>query len=147
LHDIFEILTFSVDLRVEWLKCRARAARWKEEVCLLEEEMRRCSESTSWKAAWWLKQADVRRAAGLSDPFLLEGLRAYAAEQSATEQLRVIRYGQTWGAIRARAALVRESFLGKAEESPIALPELEIELEDDEDEGYGSLEDADCEDD
>ena len=36
------------DLRVEWLKCRARASRWKEEIQLVEEEMRRSLEFGSF---------------------------------------------------------------------------------------------------
>jgi hypothetical protein len=34
-------LTFYLALRVEWAKAKARAARWEEEVVLLDEEMRR----------------------------------------------------------------------------------------------------------
>jgi hypothetical protein len=45
-------------LRAEWSKSRARAARAREEVLLLREEMRRVLEFLGWKARWWLYFAD-----------------------------------------------------------------------------------------
>ncbi|PPQ80627.1 hypothetical protein CVT24_002727 [Panaeolus cyanescens] len=66
-------------LRVEWAKSRARAARAKEEVLLLKEEMRRSIEFLGWKSRWWLKRVDSRR---ISDKSLKEGLRAVAMKQS-----------------------------------------------------------------
>ncbi|EIW81617.1 hypothetical protein CONPUDRAFT_73294 [Coniophora puteana RWD-64-598 SS2] len=40
-------------LRVEWLKARARAQRWEEEVDLLKEEMRRVRAFLEHRAQWW----------------------------------------------------------------------------------------------
>ncbi|KAJ7601666.1 hypothetical protein DFH06DRAFT_939375, partial [Mycena polygramma] len=41
------------DIQVEWMRARARAERWREEVILVEEEMRRVLEFCRWKAQWW----------------------------------------------------------------------------------------------
>ncbi|KAJ3501027.1 hypothetical protein NLJ89_g9529 [Agrocybe chaxingu] len=66
-------------LRVEWAKSRARVARCKEEVLLLQEEMRRTLSFLEWKSDWWKERAqrhcDVAKE-------LSEGLAAYAADQS-----------------------------------------------------------------
>ncbi|KAF8059257.1 hypothetical protein FPV67DRAFT_1395314, partial [Lyophyllum atratum] len=43
-------------IRLEWVKARARADRWREEVMLLEEEMRRVLEYCEWRASWWEKE-------------------------------------------------------------------------------------------
>ncbi|KAG2108890.1 uncharacterized protein F5147DRAFT_745615 [Suillus discolor] len=40
-------------LCVEWVKARARALRWNEEVLLLKEEMWRTRAYLEWKARWW----------------------------------------------------------------------------------------------
>ncbi|KZP22586.1 hypothetical protein FIBSPDRAFT_716090, partial [Athelia psychrophila] len=71
-------------LRLEWAKCKARAARWHEDIKLLEEEMRRVIKFGVTKEAWW-RQLPGRRQ-NVSDPALLEGLRAYAAEHANTER-------------------------------------------------------------
>jgi len=54
--------------------------RWSEEVLLLREEMRRVLEYMSWFADWWTTHAAVPSMA--SDPYLSEGLSAYAAKQA-----------------------------------------------------------------
>lgn len=65
-------------LRVEWVKSQARAARCREEVLLLKEEMRRVIAFLEWKSNWWMdrreSQMDMKKD-------LLEGLRAYAEVQ------------------------------------------------------------------
>ncbi|PPQ81721.1 hypothetical protein CVT24_003406, partial [Panaeolus cyanescens] len=67
--------------RVQWAKSRARAERWKEEVALIEEEMRRCVAYLAWKAQWWEAKASHR--SGDSVPSILaSGLRAYAMKQA-----------------------------------------------------------------
>ncbi|KAI1792316.1 hypothetical protein LXA43DRAFT_1093838 [Ganoderma leucocontextum] len=65
-------------LRLEWLKARARTMRWREEVLLLPEEMRRVLASHRYDKQQWLAHAD-RRAD--TDPKLREGLVAYAHKQ------------------------------------------------------------------
>ncbi|KAJ7734861.1 hypothetical protein B0H16DRAFT_1664965 [Mycena metata] len=79
------------DIRVEWSKARARADRWREEVILVEEEMRRTIQYCLWKARWWEERLDVRRDI---TPAPVEGLRAYGLEQVARERA----WAETWGA-------------------------------------------------
>jgi len=65
-------------LQIEWCKSRARAARAKEEVRLVKEEMRRVVEFLKWKSEWWHMRAEHC----LADGGIAEGLRAYAQRQS-----------------------------------------------------------------
>ncbi|TFK77994.1 hypothetical protein K466DRAFT_445690, partial [Polyporus arcularius HHB13444] len=68
-----------IALRVEWCKARARAHRWREEVQLLLEEMRRVPEFHEWMARQW-EQRSVRNYQGREEYF--EGARAYAVQQA-----------------------------------------------------------------
>lgn len=66
-------------VRVEFLKCRARSMRWKEEVELLEEEMRRTLAFFKYKMEWWFsKQASTIGGEGADYD---EGFSAYALSQ------------------------------------------------------------------
>jgi hypothetical protein len=71
----------SVDnnLRVEWCRARARALRWREEVQLLQEEMRRTVTHLFWKATWWDSQSEAD--VSISDD-IQAGLKAYASKQA-----------------------------------------------------------------
>ena len=55
--------------------------RWNEEICLVQEEMRRVCAYLSWYANWWSSHADVGHMKQY-DPFLTEGLTAYAERQA-----------------------------------------------------------------
>ena len=122
---------FAPDLRVEWLKCRARAARWKEEIQLLEEEMRQAICFCAWKVNWWEKQAH-RRTSILSH--LAEGIAAYATENTTTERRRLTSWSNSWVTIRQQAKLVLERQLKDQEDTTnVAVLEVEIEGEDDDD--------------
>ena len=66
-------------LRAEWAKSRARAARCREEVLLLREEMRRVLAFLEWKSSWWLDRENLR--VDITND-LAEGLKAYAQTQS-----------------------------------------------------------------
>jgi hypothetical protein len=81
------------NLRVEWAKSRARAARWTEEVDLLCEEMRRTLVFLEWKAGWWRKQA-YRRADSPVD--LRHGIEAYALRQAALQECIADRHAKHW---------------------------------------------------
>ncbi|KAG6809361.1 hypothetical protein H0H92_000569 [Tricholoma furcatifolium] len=87
-------------IRLEWLKARARAERWREEICLVEEEMRHVLEYGRWKAAWWREQAERRE---VSSTVLAEGLLAYAMEQAQVEDAHVSACERRWMDIRQRA--------------------------------------------
>ncbi|PPQ77567.1 hypothetical protein CVT26_006159 [Gymnopilus dilepis] len=79
-------------LRAEWAKSRARAARAREEVLLLREEMRRTLVFLAWKSDWWMKQA-ARRAV---DGALAEALDAYCHSQSALYSALAVRFRELW---------------------------------------------------
>jgi hypothetical protein len=111
-------------LRVEWLKCRARAYRWHEEVALIEEEMRRVLVYCGWKEKWWIERAGIRQV-GCS--ILQEGIRAYALQQSSLERQRRLRWATQWAAVRERGKVVRDQ-LGTMTGEDINLPPIVIEL-------------------
>jgi hypothetical protein len=47
-------------VRVQWSKLMAYAARWDEELRLIVEEMRRTLVFLKWKSEWWLSQVRCR---------------------------------------------------------------------------------------
>lgn len=55
--------------------------RWTEEIMLVQEEMRQVSLYLSWYKNWWSSHADVGCMREY-DPFLLEGITAYAERQA-----------------------------------------------------------------
>ena len=80
-------------LRVEWAKSRARAARAREEVMLLKEEMNRVLKYLEWKSEWWRQRADTR--SGLPKD-LAEGVRAYAQDQADVQTALRIHFRRLW---------------------------------------------------
>ncbi|TFK78846.1 hypothetical protein K466DRAFT_606615 [Polyporus arcularius HHB13444] len=66
-------------LRVEWLKARARTMRWREEIKLLLEEMRRVLATHSFMESKWIARARTRQT---GDSALQEGLVSYAQKQA-----------------------------------------------------------------
>ena len=68
---------FNENMQVEWVKARARMMRWKEEVLIVQEEMRRVLAYHHWKAAWW-KERDFFH----SDPAIVSGISGYAHKQA-----------------------------------------------------------------
>ncbi|KAF5313625.1 hypothetical protein D9611_010064 [Ephemerocybe angulata] len=88
-------------LRIEFLKSRARANRWAEEVLLLEEEMRRTIAFFKHKADWWYsRQASL---IGGSTPDYIEGFLAYAMSQVKVYQVLQLECERRWEEGRARA--------------------------------------------
>ncbi|KAF8221617.1 hypothetical protein L208DRAFT_1092206, partial [Tricholoma matsutake] len=94
------------DLRVEWLKCCARAARWKEEIELLEEEMRCAIQFCAWKSNWWEEQAGRRT---LVFAHLVEGIAAYMAENATAECRWLVSWLSHWEAVQQWARLVLQN--------------------------------------
>ncbi|KAJ2930469.1 hypothetical protein H1R20_g6622, partial [Candolleomyces eurysporus] len=68
-------------IRIEWAKSRSRAARYGEEVKIVNEEMNRSIRFLSWKKSQWLKKSDDTDIQGL-DPQIIEGMKAYAERQA-----------------------------------------------------------------
>lgn len=85
---------FSDAVRVEWARTKARGERWKEEVALLQEEMRRTLVFLEWKTGWWRTQGGCR--SGDTSPELQQGLHAYALKQVLVlDDLRT-RFAKKW---------------------------------------------------
>lgn len=49
---------FNHSMRTEWAQTRAHMCRWKEELLIIQEEMRRVLVFFEWKSVWWLEQAN-----------------------------------------------------------------------------------------
>jgi hypothetical protein len=71
---------FNDNMRIEWAKARARMRRWKEELLIIQEEMRRVIAYHKWKAAWWRDRGNLRSHGGAS---VVSGLSGYANKQAA----------------------------------------------------------------
>lgn len=80
-------------VRVDWSKARARVDRWREEKCMVQEEMRRVLEFLEHKAEWWLLQRARRTDEGLA---LQQGLMAYAHKQADVYQRLARRFAGLW---------------------------------------------------
>ncbi|VDC07002.1 unnamed protein product [Peniophora sp. CBMAI 1063] len=74
------IIELNDEMRVEYLKCRARAMRWTEEVYALCFEMIRTPRFVMRKAEWWERKAGMQLS-GLSK-LEKDGARAYAKKQA-----------------------------------------------------------------
>ena len=84
---------FLPGLRCEWVKSKARADHWSEEVVLLVEEMCRVVSFLDWKSSWWMMQAVVR-----SDlpQDIADGLIAYAAKQTHLNRSLAAAFATQW---------------------------------------------------
>lgn len=80
-------------LRSEWAKHRARAARTKEEVLLLKEEMRRVLAFLDWKATWWKERQELRSEGSKE---LVEAIRAYAIGQETLQKSLAKHFRTLW---------------------------------------------------
>jgi hypothetical protein len=70
---------FNESMRVEWAKARARMMRWKEELMLVQEEMRRVIAYHKWKADWWRERGSMRHH---PDQVISSGISGYAHKQA-----------------------------------------------------------------
>jgi hypothetical protein len=77
---------------------------------------------------------------------VIEGLVAYAVEQSSAEQQRAIRWTTQWSAVRERAQTVLKMQLSNVE-AQVPLPELVVVLDDDDDDDDERDDDDDEDDD
>jgi hypothetical protein len=115
------------------LKSRARANQSKEEIQLVEEEMRRALEFGRWSQNLWMQRATLRTG---TTSQLQEGLMAYAAEMADMEDRRRILWEVKWADIRERARLVLEGQLKDRDgEEGILIPKMTVELDIDSEEG------------
>lgn len=89
-------------LRVEWCKMRARVKRWKEEIRLVPEEMRRVLAFLEWQEAQWITRMERRCDV---DAALREGLVAYAIDQAQTRRAMRREFRDQWVGIASVVGL------------------------------------------
>ena len=80
--------------RHEWMTCRARADRWKEEEELLQEEMRRVVVYLDWESRSWSEKVGIR--AGSCTPDIQNGVDAYARKQADVYRKIAISFASQW---------------------------------------------------
>ncbi|KAJ6591773.1 hypothetical protein DFH09DRAFT_1073632 [Mycena vulgaris] len=96
-------------LRVEWCKVYSRSNRWREDLVILEEEMRRTIVFSSWAEKRWITRAGARmvmlgtRDVPISSE-VKEEVRAYALEHADREHRTNARLVPDWAPICVRAA-------------------------------------------
>ena len=78
----------------EWMMCRARADRWKEESDLLQEEMRRVLTFLEWKSSSWGENARARLGSVTAD--IQHGISAYAHKQASTYHQLAVSLANQW---------------------------------------------------
>ena len=81
-------------IRHEWMMCRARADRWKEESDLLQEEMRRVVTFLEWKSSSWGENVGSRLDSVSTD--IQHGISAYACKQASTYHELAISLATQW---------------------------------------------------
>ena len=81
-------------VRHEWMTCRARADRWREESDLLQEEMRRVITFLEWKSSWWGGNVGSRLDSVTAD--IQHGIDAYARKQAGTYHDLAVSLANQW---------------------------------------------------
>ena len=81
-------------VRHEWMTCRARADRWKEEADLLQEEMRRVVAFLEWKSLWWSEKVGARLDFTTED--IQRGIDGYARKQATIYHKLAVSLASQW---------------------------------------------------
>ncbi|KAK7437564.1 hypothetical protein VKT23_018462 [Stygiomarasmius scandens] len=103
--------TFRDAVRVEWCKARARMLRWKEEVLLLTEELRRMQHYAIWKGEWWMaRRVSLEGSYKVENvsAALQEGLDAYAWQQTQFQTDEAMKIRERWDGLSEHARKVLE---------------------------------------
>ena len=131
-------------LRIEWAKSRARAARSREEVLLLKEEMRRVLAFLDWKGNQWRLRA--QGTPECSDA-LFEGKQAFSWKQGDIQSSLSQHFRYLWTKpLNEMAGEIFEESRSEARENGCAQGPCATEGDDD-DEDYNEDEDDEDEDD
>lgn len=95
--------TYDVDqltVQAEWAKARARSDRWREELTLVQFEMRRVVSYLEWKAEEWERQKSMRQLKNIKSLFdrvtYRQGLAAYASRQAQVYRNMAAHCVNTW---------------------------------------------------
>lgn len=81
-------------IRHEWMTCRARADRWREELDLLQEEMSRTVAFLEWKSGSWGKGVGSRSGSVTAD--IQCGIDAYAFKQASIYHELAVSLANQW---------------------------------------------------
>ena len=81
-------------IRHEWMMCRARADRWREESELLQEEMRRVVAFLEWKSSSWGER--VRSRSGSIAVDIQHGVDSYACKQASVYHDLAVSLANQW---------------------------------------------------
>lgn len=101
-QDALEGDELDESLRVEWAKSRARLERWKEELLLVQEEMRRAVEYLRWESDWWRQRAEM---VAWKSPDIAHGITAYAWKQSWLSSALSERFSRAWAPVLVQNGL------------------------------------------
>ncbi|KAK7435536.1 hypothetical protein VKT23_019587 [Stygiomarasmius scandens] len=85
-------------LRIEWCKTYVRVKRWREEIVLLQEEMRRCLVTLEWQAQQWEAKTKIDNFDGERK----EGASAYAFQQAELRRGLALRFKGLWNSDHMR---------------------------------------------
>lgn len=94
-HHVFSRTHTCIALRIEWCKSRARAARFSEEVELLQEEMQRVLRFFTWQEGDWKSKGELQRWEGIPGENA-EGLSAYAQRQATLRKMLHAHFTRMW---------------------------------------------------
>ena len=84
-------------VRVDWAKAQERAKRFAEEITLTVEDMRRTLAFFTWRAEEWVRLAELRaKAPNKPTDEVVQGLRAYAYQQSNMYRALIKSFASTW---------------------------------------------------
>lgn len=116
-------------LRVEWCKAYSRANRWREELVIVEEEMRRTIAFGRFAEKQWMERAEARTVmlgkGTPIEPEVLEGVSAYALEQADRERRTYVMLEVGWAPLRAKAGAYLRG------EDMTALPDVVVDVDED----------------
>ncbi|KAJ7059923.1 hypothetical protein C8F01DRAFT_1254013 [Mycena amicta] len=87
-------------VRVQWSKALARRDRWREEVLIIREEMKRVLRALVTTQATWRARSSMR---SVADPGLASGLRAYALRQATIHKQIADAFYKAWDVSPAEA--------------------------------------------
>lgn len=104
------VLIWNAAVRIEWSKSFARKERWREEVILLEEEMRRVLKSLEYETKAW----ELREAATGTARHVGEGMRAYARRQVVIRERLLERFSYLFS-LEGRTVIGKRKKRGKGE--------------------------------
>ncbi|KAF7797238.1 hypothetical protein EIP86_008430 [Pleurotus ostreatoroseus] len=122
--DVFRDVNVDA-LRVKWSKCFARATRYREEIILVAEEMRRSIAYCEREAiAWVVRGQSLRKRSELSKDER-DALIAYAMERAHHERALAAKWSAKWQVVRERAGTIRREMRARVPHWPQELDVLD----------------------